>query len=100
MSEEKPKPNTQELSKWPPGWAWVFIIACVAIPVITLGGAIPMGIGAGGAAGVYSIARDESRSTQSRVIISAVIAVIAWAIFLAFIAFIVPSLLDNGLFSS
>ena len=24
-----------------PGWAWIFVVGCVLIPIVTVGGAIP-----------------------------------------------------------
>ena len=32
-----------------PPWVWVFVVACGAIPVVALGGAVPMALGFGGA---------------------------------------------------
>ena len=64
-----------------PGWAWGFIAACVLIPIVTLGGALPGAIGAGGAAGCAAIARDPSRETGTRVAICAGITVLSWVLF-------------------
>src|SRR5262245_10299611 len=33
-----------------PSWAWGFVAACVAIPLISMGGAVPAALGGGGAA--------------------------------------------------
>lgn len=85
MSE---KPKNENLSKFPPAWGWLFIIACVAIPIVALGGAIPAGLGGGGAAGCYQIARDNSKSTQTRVLQCLGITVVVWAIFGALIYFV------------
>jgi hypothetical protein len=38
-------------SKSIPGWAWLFVAAYLAIPIVALGGCIPGAIGGGGAAG-------------------------------------------------
>jgi hypothetical protein len=89
---EKPK---NEESKMPPVWAWIFIIACGAIPVISLGGAIPGAIGFGTAAACYQIARDGSRSTQTRVLFCLGITVLAWALFLGFVFVLAPAIMSN-----
>ena len=41
-----------------PLWAWVFVAACVLIPLLSLGGAIPGAIGGGGAYACHAVARD------------------------------------------
>ena len=48
-----------------PSWAWIFIIACGIIPIISLGGAIPVAIGLSGAAMCASIAKDVSKSVNT-----------------------------------
>ena len=54
--------DAQETRKRPaPVWAWLFVIGCVLIPVLALGGAIPGAIGGGGAFACYSIARDSGK---------------------------------------
>ena len=63
-----------------PAWGWVFCVACGAIPVVTLGGALPAGLGVGGASLCASIARDQARSVALRVTLCAVVTVAAWAI--------------------
>src|SRR6185369_17980501 len=45
-----------------PKWSYVFIGACAIIPIVAAGGAIPAGIGGGGALGCAALARDESKS--------------------------------------
>jgi hypothetical protein len=74
MSEEK-----QELPPAPP-WVWVFVAACVAIPMVTLGGAIPMGVGFGGAAGCHSVSRHPTMSTGGKIAVCLGITVVCWAI--------------------
>lgn len=39
-----------------PWWGWVFVVACGAIPVLTLGGAVPTGLGAGAACAGIAVA--------------------------------------------
>lgn len=89
---EKPK---NEVSKMPPSWAWIFIFACVAIPVVALGGALPAGLGAGGALGCYRAARNTERSTRTNVMYCIGITIGVWAFFLALTFFIFPMLLAN-----
>jgi hypothetical protein len=68
-----------------PKWAYVFMVACAAIPFVTGFGAVPAALGFGGAAGVMSIARDPSRSTGIRVAISAAITAVCWMGFAALV---------------
>ncbi len=68
-------------------WVWLFVALCLAIPVVTLGGAIPGAIGAGGAYLCYGIARSENdQSTQTRVGLCVMITFASWGLLLAFIA--------------
>lgn len=68
-----------------PKWAWLFVIVCAAIPVLTLGGAVPVLIGIGGAVGCMTVTRSSTRSTRAKVAWSIGITVAAWAVFLVFI---------------
>lgn len=61
-----------------PGWAWVFAVACGAIPVVSLGGAIPMVLGVGGAFGCVAVARDPGRPESERLGICVAITAAAW----------------------
>jgi len=62
-----------------PGWAWPFVALCLFIPVATLGGAIPIGLGLGGAMGAARLAKDPERPPRVRIILCAGITVLAWA---------------------
>ncbi|MGI8593292.1 MAG: hypothetical protein ACR2ML_02815 [Solirubrobacteraceae bacterium] len=66
-----------------PAWGWVAVGLCVAIPIVALGGAIPTGLGAGGAAGCYAIARDPTKPAATRMGLCAAIVVGCWAIWVA-----------------
>jgi len=68
-----------------PGWTWVFIVLCVAIPVITLGGAIPGGIGGGGGFGCAQIGRNPEKPAKLRVIQCALVTIACWVIFILFL---------------
>ncbi len=88
MSEEhQVAEESQATEKKPciPGWAWIFVVGCVLIPIVTLGGAIPGAIGGGGAFGCVSIARDPSKPVATRVILCSVVTGICWALFVAFV---------------
>jgi hypothetical protein len=70
--KERPRPPI-------PPWAWIFVVACGIIPVLTLGGAIPTGIGVGGAAACLNAARNQSWPVAGRVVLCAVITIGCWA---------------------
>jgi hypothetical protein len=68
-----------------PKWSYAFIGACAIIPILSAGGAIPAGIGAGGALGCAALARDEGKSVPQRVALCTGVTVLAWAAFAALI---------------
>jgi hypothetical protein len=61
-----------------PAWAWIFAVACGIIPVLTLGGAIPAGIGLGGAGACIGVARNASMPLVTRVATCIAITVACW----------------------
>jgi hypothetical protein len=63
-----------------PPWAYPFALACVAIPIVTLGGAIPGGLGFGGAAACMSVARNHAMSVGARILLCALITLAAWGL--------------------
>ena len=69
-----------------PLWAWLFVLACGVIPVLTLGGAIPGMIGFGGAAGCLAISRDVSKPALLRIIFCGGITIASWVLFLLMLA--------------
>jgi Fas apoptotic inhibitory molecule (FAIM1) len=69
-----------------PKWVWIFIVACMVIPVVTLGGALPVLLGLGGAWGCVVISRHPTRSTRAKAAWAAGITVVAWALLIAFVA--------------
>jgi len=75
---EKPAKQPKPPIPW---WAWLFAAGCIAIPVITIGGAIPGALGAGGAAGCVGVARLPGRSVAFRIGICAAILAGCWALF-------------------
>lgn len=68
-----------------PMWAWVFIIACAAIPILSLGGIVPILLGLGGALGCNQLARDGTKDYNSRLLMCAGITVLCWVLFIGFI---------------
>jgi hypothetical protein len=66
-----------------PWWAWVFAAGCAILPVLTLGGAIPGGVGFGGAAGCVAAARDSRMPVGVRIAICTLIVLAAWGIVIA-----------------
>ena len=68
-----------------PKWAWIFVAACVVMPVITLGGAIPALLGIGGAFGCIIISRHPTRSRRAKIVWSLGVTVLCWGLFIAFI---------------
>jgi len=60
-----------------PAWAIVFAILCIAIPIVSLGGALPALIGFGGAAFCISISKS-TLSTAVRVLLCTLLTLGAW----------------------
>lgn len=77
----------KELTRRPPmpKWAWVFIVLCAAIPVVSLGGAVPVLIGIAGAGACSAVARRTVWPAPARAAACAVVALACWAIFAFFI---------------
>ena len=65
-----------------PRWAWAFVVACIAIPVSTLGGVLWIALGAGSAFACTNVARDETRPLKTRLIQCSAITIICWILFL------------------
>jgi hypothetical protein len=82
----KKKEGLKEAFSGLPGWAWPFVVACFAIPVVSVGGALPTGLGFGAAAGVAQVAKKPEWETMPKVLVSAAIAGGAWILFLALVA--------------
>lgn len=64
-----------------PPWAWVFIVACLAL--VVLGGAIPAGFGVAGAMGIGAIARRGDMSAAARAGLCLAIVAGCWVAVLA-----------------
>lgn len=61
-----------------PRWSWIFVVMCLAIPVITLGGALPGALGAGAAAGCATVAKKQNQSVRARILLCLAITGGAW----------------------
>jgi len=60
-----------------PAWALAFAIACIAIPFVTLGGAIPFVVGFGSAAACVKVSKS-AMPTAARVAVCTIITMLAW----------------------
>lgn len=63
-----------------PPWAYPFSVACFAIPIVTLGGALPAGIGFGAGAACLAVARNEKMAISVRVVLCTLITLAAWGL--------------------
>lgn len=61
-----------------PRWAWIFMILCVLIPIVSMGGAIPGALGVGGAAGCASLARSKKMKKLVKVISCMELSFLCW----------------------
>lgn len=64
-----------------PRWSWPFIILCLLIPLVAMGGGIPIIIGLLGAYGCVRAAVGGNRTKKQRVLLSAGIVLLAWVVF-------------------
>ena len=64
-----------------PKWAWVFMVACGLIPVVSIGGALPALIGFGGVGGTLSVSRLGRWSVALRAGACALITLVCWSAF-------------------
>jgi hypothetical protein len=63
-----------------PQWAYLFAVLCGIIPVLTLGGAIPVAVGVGGAGGCIKVARSTSLPLAARLILCLAITAGCWLV--------------------
>jgi hypothetical protein len=75
-----------------PRWGWGFVLACAIIPVLTVGGLVPVVIGVAGATSCYRTSRDESIPPRSRMLRCAGITTACWAATAAFLALLAAAL--------
>jgi hypothetical protein len=62
-----------------PAWAWLFVLACAAIPVLSLGGALPVLIGFVSGFTCYNISLNPKQSTITKVAMCFGTTALAWA---------------------
>ncbi len=65
-----------------PKWAWLFVLACIAIPVVALGGALPAIIGFVGAYACVAVVRKVEWKPIGRVAAAIGVVAAAWGVFL------------------
>jgi hypothetical protein len=64
-----------------PKWAWVFMIACALIPIVSLGGGVPALIGFSGVGGTLTVSRLNRRSVALRAGVCGLITLTCWGAF-------------------
>ena len=79
MTEKRTK-ITLETFKHVPWWTWVFIVACAAVPISSLGGAIPTAIAVLGIILCVRVAIHPSIKLPVKIALCTLIAAIAWGI--------------------
>ncbi len=77
-----PKSKKFSVSK-PPGWVWGFVAACVLIPIISLGGFVPIGLAASGSLLCYNFSKRAGYDTASRIVGCLMITLLVWGTFIA-----------------
>lgn len=75
-----------------PRWGWGFVLACAIIPVLTVGGLVPIVIGVAGATSCYRVARDGRIPPRGRKLRCAGITAACWAATAAFLALLAAAL--------
>jgi hypothetical protein len=63
-----------------PKWAWLFIAACIGLPIVTFGGLVPALFGVAGAIACLAIARNPRRPIVSQITLSIGVVVLCWAL--------------------
>jgi len=68
-----------------PMWTYLFVVACGLIPVVMLGGIIPIMVGCGGAGGCLTVGRWGSLPRPLRFVICTLITVACWGLMALFV---------------
>jgi hypothetical protein len=71
-----------------PKWAWVFIVLCLAIPVIAMGGAVPAVLAILGSMNCVRVSRTPNLKTPIKLLICTAITAAAWILFYLFLVVI------------
>lgn len=85
----------EEASAATPQWGYFFAAMCGAIPVVTIGGLIPVMIGLGGAGICLAIARTYSVHPAVRFVASLSVTLVCWAVLVAVLVELNPTAKDN-----
>ncbi|HEY0025501.1 MAG TPA: hypothetical protein VGB24_21630 [Longimicrobium sp.] len=75
-----------------PRWGWGFVLACAIIPVLTVGGLVPIVVGVAGATSCYRVSRDTRIPPRGRMLRCAGITAACWAATAAFLALLAAAL--------
>jgi len=70
-----------ETARNTPGWVYFFATLCAAIPIVALGGLIPIGIGVGGVSACLAVGRTSSLPGIIRLMGCIGITVACWILF-------------------
>ena len=76
--QKQEKKKKKSIWKDTPRWAWIFMILCVLIPIVSMGGAIPGALGIGGAAACANLAASKKMKKAARVISCIELTVLCW----------------------
>ncbi|MBU0996490.1 MAG: hypothetical protein KKE16_00420 [Firmicutes bacterium] len=68
-----------------PKWVWLFVVACIGIPVYTLGGAVPALLGFGGITICVKISIIQKFNTMVKVLLCTAVTATAWIVAYLFI---------------
>lgn len=68
-----------------PWWVWIFVVACIAIPIVSLGGVIPAALGILGSSYCVRIAVSPEMKTIEKLFICLGITAIAWVLWVLLI---------------
>jgi heme O synthase-like polyprenyltransferase len=82
--------ETQRIKASTPQWGYFFVALCGAIPVVTLGGAIPAILGIGGACLCLTVSRAQSVPRWIRFMFCLSITIVAWLILITIIVELMP----------
>jgi hypothetical protein len=79
-----------------PKWAWVFIVACALIPIISVGGAVPVLLAMAGVSGTLAVARFRQWSAALRACACSLIVLACWIGFALLISALRPASAAKG----
>ncbi len=68
-----------------PGWGWAFVALCALIPLVTLGGLVPVVLGIGGAFGCHTIATTSGDSRTRRIAACTALTLTVWLLLVVFL---------------